>query len=503
VFFPYGDQYQDPVLPYVLAPLVQILGLQKWVARLPSALFYLLASTAFVVLVQAHCRNKWFSLVGGFMFSLLPWVFPISRTANSGYTAMLFGMICGWFFTLRALERQSIGCAITGAAAWALAMYSYHAGRPMAAIIIACLATAFHHTIITRWRIWLALCVGCVCALVPMVVRLIGSLDVLTSRFQATSIFQDHPSPGEAAARFVSRYVDYFSPRFLFFVGDRNLRHHTGHGGELWVFLVPLILVGLYAVVRNLKADPSSRFILLGLITYPAAAALTMTRMHSGRSIHGVIFWAITAAMGAHVLWRMGGIERTILVIACCVGMFEVVSYLNDYFGPYQVRSREAFDAAFTEVLEDCFHAAGKDETVYISSAAVQFWKPAVNPEFKPTVYVDILFFSKINPRVYQQHGIPKDRVCLYDGTISKPGLLLTCNVRLVDPVLTWTPPSLDSGGVSSVAGGLSGEEEEVPTLLEFKMNQEPIPVGAELLETKPLWHVSGHTVQYEIYRVK
>jgi hypothetical protein len=491
VFFRYGDQYQDPVLVYALVPLMRVFGLQKWAARFPEAVFHLLASAMFAFLVQEFCRNKWLSAISGFVFSVLPWSFPVSRTASGAYTAMLFGMVGGSLWTVRALDRQSFKCAVAAGAAWALAMYSYHAGRPMTVLMLGCFSVAFHHTIIRRWRIWLTLCSSFVCALVPMIVRLSRSMDILTSRFRDTSIFGDHPSLREAATRFASRYADYFSPEFLFRKGDENLRHHTGHGGELFVFLVPLILVGLYVVARRLKTDYSSRFVLLGLLVYQVAAALTATRLHSMRCVNGVIFWALVAVIGAQFLWEKRGIGRNLLIVMCCFGIVEAGAYLNDYFGPFQIRSRHAFNAPYTEALEDCFRTAGSNETIYISQSTFALWKLIVSQEFKPTVYVDILFFGRIEPRFYQQGGIPKDRVRLYNGTISKPGVLLRCNMRWVPMPEDWVP--------AEVPANLKTEGDQKPRPYLFDNNPEPVPAGAELLEKKP----AGSAFRYEIYRVK
>jgi hypothetical protein len=48
-----------------------------------------------------------------------------------------------------------------------------------------------------------------------------------------------------------------------------------------------------------------------------------------------------------------------------------------------------------------------------------------VNAELKPQLYAHVLFFGKIDPRIYQRTGLPTDVVRLYDGHPTKPGLLL------------------------------------------------------------------------------
>ena len=76
--------YQDPVSIYCSVPLVALFGLHEWVGRLPTAVFYILASVAFGFLVQEYCRNKWLSLFGGLLFSLIPWGFAMSRSVAPG-----------------------------------------------------------------------------------------------------------------------------------------------------------------------------------------------------------------------------------------------------------------------------------------------------------------------------------------------------------------------------------------------------------------------------------
>ena len=55
-----------------------------------------------------------------------------------------------------------------------------------------------------------------------------------------------------------------------------------------------------------------------------------------------------------------------------------------------------------------------------------------VNAEFKPFLYVQLLFYGRFDPQTYQRVGIPPESVCLYDGHVSHGGLLLTCNYVLV-----------------------------------------------------------------------
>jgi len=341
----------------------------------------------------------------------------------------------------------------------------------MTVLLLICFGVSYFRELKTHWKVGLVLVVSWVGCLAPLIVAVARTPEVLTSRFQTVSVFQDNPSWNTIISRVASRYLEYFSPQFLFLRGDANLRQHTGFGGELFRFLFPMVVAGLYCLVRRVRTQPSYRFLGLGLLVYPTAAALTEEHLHSGRCIDGVIFWLLTAAIGAHFLWQKRDMGRKLLVVACFAGVIEMALYLKDYFGEYQIRSRGVFNAPFIEALEDCFRALDTSNTLYVSGSAVSPLVDAmVDKDFKPIIYADILFFGDIDPRVYQQSGIPKNRARLYEGTIDTPGLLLRANVTLVKHV----------------------QHELVEV-------HEPLPRDAKLLETKP----GEAGVQYEVYQVR
>jgi hypothetical protein len=445
--------------------------LQKWAARTPDALLGVLASIVFAFLVFEYCPNRWLSVASGFCFSLIPWLFVMSRIAVGGYMPLVLGLTSGWWLALLAFRKRSYGRAILSGVSWAFAMYSYSVGRPMTVLLLICFGVSYFCELKKQWKLGLVFVVSWVVCLVPLIVAVARTPEVLTSRFQTVSIFQDNPGWNAIISRVASRYLEYFSPQFLFLRGDANLRQHTGFGGELFRFLFPMLVAGVYCLVRRVKTQPSYRFLGLGLLVYPTAAALTEEHLHSGRCVNGVIFWALTAAIGAHFLWQKRDIGRKLLVIACCAGVVEVALYLKDYFGEYQIRSRVAFSAPFTEALEDCFRALDTSNTLYVSiSAVAPLVGVNVNRDFKPITYEDILFFGKIDPRVYQQSGIPRNSVRLYEGIIDTPGLLLRTNMRVVKPVQGKLVPVPEIG-----------------------------PLGAKLLETKPVYD----DIQYEVYQVR
>lgn len=222
-----------------------------------------------------------------------------------------------------------------------------------------------------------------------------------------------------------SHYRDYFSPQFLFISGDQEVRHHTGHGGELYWCLAPLILTGLYVAIRYWRQRAFHRIILTGVLVSPVSAALTVDRMHSTRCVYAVIFWLLLAVLGAQWLWQRRGPWRKLLLFIVCAGALEMAVYMRDYFGAYQTRDPQVFQTELTDAFEYCFAHLDAHQVLYISGSTYTPYGELINKELKPQLYVYPLFFGKIDPRIYQRTGLPADTVRLYDGHPLKPGLLL------------------------------------------------------------------------------
>lgn len=476
--------YQDPVMIYCSVPLVALFGLHEWVARLPSAVFYILASVAFGFLVQEHCRNKWLSLFGGLLFSLIPWVFVISRTIGPGQTALLFGMVTGWLFSLRAVRKRSFHCAVAAGTAFALGMYAYNAGRLMCPLLLVCFAVAFGRLLRSRWKVAAVFLTAYLTSLLPMIVSVVRAPRVFTNRFEEVSLFGNHPSWAEALFEIATRYLDYFSPRFLFLTGDLQLRHHTGFGGELFWFTMPLISAGLYCLVRSFRTQPYYRFLALALLVYPAAAALTADRMHSMRCVNGLIPWLLLTMLGARWLWHKRGTWRKLLLLMLCAGSVEIVLYLQNYFGPeYQSSCRDVQQGQLADALKYCFQHLSQNEVLYVSDSTFSPHGWIVNAELKPFLYAYVLFYGKIDPRKYQQTGFPMDTVRLYDNNAPKPGLLLRCNFRLS----STTEPQRDR---------FAGDKFVVDL---YTVNDEPLPAGSVLLTRIPF---PDPDVQFQVFKI-
>jgi len=477
IFFRCFDTYTDPVDVYSAVLPIHFFGLEQGPARLPSALFYTMTCVAFFLLLRQWRLGDWFALGGGLALWLVPWVFPAGRNgAFAGHTAALFGLVMGLLLTDSALRRRSIPRGVLAGAAWAFTFYAHQSARPVVALLAIISGVIFYRLLLRRWQVVVAMAASAMVLLLPMLISVLRFPEAMTARYQQVGISQEAPSLGTAALETATHYAEYFSPRFLLISGDEQLRHHTGFGGELPRYFVPLILAGLWAVIRSWRRQPRYRLVVVGLLVSPVSAALTIDRMHSTRCIYGVVFWLLVAMIGARWLWQQRGVWRTVLLLTVCGGLVESALYLHDYFGAYQTLSRDEFMTDEIRAFKYCFQHLGSNEVLYVSGWMFSPNRCDLNMQLKPFYYVYPLFYGKVDPREYQRGGFPTDSIRLYEDSATRPGLIVLCNY-----IYVW-------------------QQTGPPRVF---MNNEPLPPNASLDAVIPAQSSKMKIkLQYEIYRV-
>ncbi len=85
-------------------------------------------------------------------------------------------------------------------------------------------------------------------------------------------------------AEAVTGYISHLSPTFLFISGDPNPRHGPRNMGLLHLVEVPLLLLGIFCLVKYWRAPFS--FIILWIALAPLPAALALPVPHALRSLN-------------------------------------------------------------------------------------------------------------------------------------------------------------------------------------------------------------------------
>lgn len=171
---------------------------------------------------------------------LAPWSFVAGRLLWKSPLAPLF-VVLGVYMFVRGLRTESASTMALSALAFALALYSYQSSWAQVPLLIAALAVAAvyaRRSFVPRAGLTFGVVILVAC--VPLLVLLMSG--GLMKRAADVSVFSDDAVIG--SLRFARNYLLHFSPDFLFWSGDSNLRHGVGDFGQLsWLDLFA-ILVG-------------------------------------------------------------------------------------------------------------------------------------------------------------------------------------------------------------------------------------------------------------------
>ncbi len=430
LFFRCFENYHEPVMVYSTAISEMFFGVSEFSVRLPGAIFSLIAAFFMYLLAYRYSSNRIAALITAMIFTILPWTFPLSRITMSGYIPMLAGIAGALYFMLRAFGERSIPCAVASSFLWSFAMYSHNCARPFTAAFMLAFVIAFNMLLIKRLKILIVFCSSFALFVLPMAIYFFRHPEALTSRFNQISAWQPGSSLTAKIEAVLSNYIGYFDPRFLFVYGDSNPRHHSMESGELYVFMLPLIVIGLYFIIRRFS-NPHYRLIAIGLLLYPVAAMMTDTPFHATRSVNGSVFWMICALIGFISLYKRFRIaymmpSRVFATGLLFTGAVEASFYMQDYFHDYKNYSDRFFYTPFIKTLKYSYSQLKPGEILYVDPS---IFPHPVSLELKPSWYASFLFYGAIPPGEYIREGrIPEKYLIPFQGKFKGPGIYIRRN---------------------------------------------------------------------------
>jgi hypothetical protein len=154
----------------------------------------------------------------------------------------------------------------------------------------------------------------------------------------------------EKVKRVIGTYADHFGPDFLFTKGDIDFpghfitRHSVRGTGEVYWFLLPLLILGLYRIFfKREKEEKNLSFILVLLLLYPLGSALTDSGPFATRSVLGVIPFSLLPALGASLLIKESKPQAKNLTIFTCLWLAIIfwARFINLYFVKYPLYSSD------------------------------------------------------------------------------------------------------------------------------------------------------------------
>jgi len=343
IHFQSFNDFKPGLMVYLILPFVKVLGLTAWAVRIPGALagvgtvfiVYRLIIDGQLLMVSSEdktfqkdsiMKNQRLAIIASLFLAISPWHIHFSRGGWEVNVATFFMTAGVWLF-LRSVRHKvdSAGSdpaaqsltLVVSAVSFALSLYTYHSAR----LVVPLLGIGFA---VLYWReLWSRLIsvIGALLVFGIMIMPLMIDLttDAGFSRAAGVGIFADsgplseineqrgehaqldsleskllHNKPLNYSLAIAENWTEHYSGEFLFLSGDDIQRNRVPEHGQMYMFDVVVVIIGLF-VVRKARHH---KVILLWLLVAPSAASLTFQSPHALRAQNMVIPLVIIAAFG-------------------------------------------------------------------------------------------------------------------------------------------------------------------------------------------------------------
>ena len=360
----WGGNWESPLIIYPAA-LIALVGDGSIASfRLFPGLVVVLTIVG-LFLIARELSNLRTAMFAALLAFLSPWSFVAGRLFWKCPLAPLF-VIWGVYLFVLALRTRNTSTALLSALAFSLSLYSYQSAWAQTPLVIAfMLVLAFFQDRQFAKRLLVIFTITVPLACLPVLILAING--DLMQRVEDTSVFRDGHFAG--LILFLQNFLPHFSPSFLYFSGDTNLRHGMGGLGQLsWLDLLALVL-GVPALLYSRRFQ-RPQFPILGLLAIAGtiagtfSAALTIEGIPHALRANGM--WPFFALLGAWLIAQAPirpRIDIALIAIASCF----LAWFTYYHFAVYRDLSRPYFDDSMQKL------AVSEDPTRWQKIATIEY----------------------------------------------------------------------------------------------------------------------------------
>lgn len=470
-FIAFGD-YKPPGYIYASVPSVLLFGLNEFSIRLPSMIAGVLMVLFTYLLTKELFKNNTIALLSGLFLALSPWALQFSRAAFEANLAACFNLLGIYLFIISIKKKWTI---LPSAIFFIFSFYTFNANRIIAPLIFFGLSILYWKSLLENKKWVLISLVITMMMILPSVKYLVDRESRL--RFNEVSIFNNletiklsnqrmntdknswvssiiHNRRVLYTVDFLKHYFDNFSGRFLFTSGDVNPRLSIQEMGQLYIWDLPILLIGIYWLVRERKK--ASLVLTLWMLIVPIPAATARETPHALRILSILPTFQIIMAYGLYqiITWIKGKFalyfRYILLFVLCSLLSINFYYYLHNYYVHYPIQWGSSWQYGYKEMVSDVLNIQDNYDHVYITDA---LGRP----------YIYFAFYGKYQEDEFQRLR-SADRDWFGFWTVSALGKIRFGLERLpATPgriLLVVTPGNLPDGyHVKSIIKDLSGRE--------------------------------------------
>ncbi|MFN3301764.1 MAG: glycosyltransferase family 39 protein [Patescibacteria group bacterium] len=343
----FGD-WPPPLYFYFNVPFVLIFGLNEWVIRLPAALLGILTVWLTFLLVKELFKNKNIAFLSSLLMAISPWHLHYSRL-NFPAIMIPFLITLGLWLFFYGLNHKKEWPIYFAVFFISLTIWSYSIAQVFTPLLLLGLLI-FYRKELKKKIIFGGILTASILFL-PFIFLTLKNYSFWQVRFDNISIFNTK----KPFLSFINNYFSHLSPKFLFFRGDINLRHHVFGMGQLYLFEAIAFIYLIIYLIKKKTILPHLNFLIYWFLIFPFASSLTIENIpHATRTIVGLPLLHILSALGLYFLFSFFKKELVkvifysflILIIGICFFWFII-----NYFFLYPKYSAPAFFYGQKEVV--------------------------------------------------------------------------------------------------------------------------------------------------------
>lgn len=382
-FRAYGD-YPLALNLYITIPSIAMFGLNEFGIRFPHALLGGLTVIASFFLVLGVTRQTKMGLLASLLVAIEPWyIFPSRFVLQSNLSVFLTTASMALFFN-RGKHKFFLPLSFL---LLGLTLFSYHSTRIFSPLLLISIFVVYRREFLT----WLAKRDSTkVASLLIIIIFFLPLPFILTStqaRARAGWVFlvdqgavdriirqrQTSTLPSEIVRivynrpvyfvkEFFKRYLEYFSPNFLFLQGGTQYQFSIPGKGLLYWINLPFFYTGLLLLIkRAFKKEKDYQFVFIWLALSPIPASITQDHFAVIRSTTMLPLPALLTTLGVIGVWDFAKarIENRVKVIGSVLTALYITllftnakDYLLQLFTQYPSKYSWAWQYGYKQVVD-------------------------------------------------------------------------------------------------------------------------------------------------------
>ncbi len=321
IHFQSFNDYKPGGYVYIILPFIKIFGLNEWSVRIPSAILGIATVYVLYLLVKILIEDRRVALMASMFLAISPWHIHFSRGGWEVNVATFF-IITGVYLFLKFVQKKIWMNLLFSLLSFGVSLYLYHSARLIAPLLGIGLLIIFWRDLnifknIKKYFMYFSLFL---LFMSPLIIDF--TKGAVGSRVAGVGLFADsgplsrieeqrtehgdfkslpakiiHNKLINYGLAFFENWSEHYHGLFLFLSGDDIQRNKVPETGQMYLFDIPLLIIGFWQLAKKLKKS-SSKFILFWLVIAPTAAALTFQSPHALRGQNMVIPLVIISAMG-------------------------------------------------------------------------------------------------------------------------------------------------------------------------------------------------------------